>query len=122
MIKADDRILKFGTDYAAGWETGINEGRERVGKKLYNRKPPEHLRDLKNWKRLQEWERGYALGLHSRKLAARSHIIYKTQDGRDVSRVICGSINSLLRRAVKDGAYGDVWICTPHGIEHTYGI
>ncbi|MBK8113478.1 MAG: hypothetical protein IPK44_02530 [Candidatus Accumulibacter sp.] len=76
-MKTPAYVLKQGTDYAAGWETGRNKGRERLcGKRLVDRLPPEHIRLTT---RADEWYRGYKAGLLDRKQAALSLVCYRTE-------------------------------------------
>ena len=88
-MKTPAYVLKQGTDYAAGWETGRNKGRERLGSRLIDRLPPEHLSVTP---RASEWVRGYNDGLRDRSSAARSMVCYYDRNGdldrREASRVI----------------------------------
>ena len=102
---APESILKNGTDHAAGWEVGRNEGRGKSA--------PEHL----IYSRECDWTRGYKEGLLDRKYASMSLVSHP--DG--VERMT-GSMSVILNRLEKRGICGDIEITTPAGKVHYCGI
>lgn len=118
-MKTPANVLKQGTDYAAGWETGRNKGRERLsGKRLVDRLPPEHIRMTA---RAGEWMRGYADGLRDRSCASRSMVCYYDNNGRFVVEHKTGARSAIVNALALKGIAGDVEI-TRNGRTHRCGI
>lgn len=117
-MKASAEILRNGTDYAAGWETGLNMGRERIGRKLFDREAPEHIRIMH---RGDEWRRGYADGLIARHYGARAMVLYTNDSGRIVIENKTGTNNEIVNGIALRGIAGDVEI-TRNGKKHHCGI
>ncbi|WP_326526706.1 hypothetical protein [Dokdonella sp.] len=117
-MKTPAYVLKKGTDYAAGWETGRNKGRERLGSRLVDRLPPEHLSVTP---RASEWERGYKDGLCDRSSAARSMVCYYDKNGNFVAEHKTGTRSAIVNALALLGIAGDVMI-TRNGITHRCGI
>ena len=111
--------LKQGTDYAAGWETGRNKGKERLsGKRLVDRLPPEHIRITP---RAAEWVRGYKDGLRDRSCASRAMVCYYDHKGEFVIEHKTGTRISIVNALALKGIAGDVEI-TRNGKTHRCGI
>ena len=117
-MKTPAYVLKQGTDYAAGWETGRNKGRERLGSRLVDRLPPEHIRLTT---RADEWYRGYKAGLLDRKQAALSLVCYRDRSGNFVAEHKTGTRSAIVNALALRGIAGDVMI-TCNGRTHRCGI
>jgi len=118
-MKTPANVTNQGTDYAAGWETGRNKGRERLcGKRLVDRLPPEHIRLTT---RADEWCRGYKAGLLDRKQAALSLVCYRDRSGNFVAEHKTGTRSAIVNALALLGIAGDVMI-TRNGITHRCGI
>ena len=113
-MKTPAYVLKQGTDYAAGWETGRNKGRERLGSRLANRLPPEHIRLTT---RADEWYRGYKAGLLDRKQAALSLVCYRDRSGNFVAEHKTGTRSAIVNALALLGIAGEVMV-TRNGITH----
>lgn len=111
MRTAGAKELKEGTDYAAGWEVGRNQGRERIGRKLFEREAPEHIRSTQ---RGEEWRRGYRAGVIDRSLAARAMVVYAAPDGTTVVQHKTGTRAGIVNALALSGVAGTVEI-------HRYG-
>jgi len=116
-MKLPAHILKQGTDYAAGWDCGINQGRERFGTRILDRLPPEHIRMTS---RATEWMRGYKDGLVARSQAALSMVCYYDR-GQYVAEHKTGSRAAIVNALALRGIAGDVMI-TRNGKTHRCGI
>lgn len=114
MIKATNHILRRGTDYATGWETGRNLGLIKTAKGFVKRKPPEHLSGIRYCK----WIDGYEDGLRDRKIVRKKSIVKYNGKEEEMS----GTIGQILTRLEKRGVVGDVTIITPAGVVHFCGI
>lgn len=105
-MKTPSAVLKQGTDYASGWECGRNQGREIVGRKLFDREAPEHILGTS---RESEWHRGYRDGLRDRKQAALSLVCY--YDGENyVAEHKTGTRAAIVNALALRGIAGDVMI------------
>ena len=110
-------VLKQGTDFASGWEVARNLGRERVGRKLFDREAPEHIRGTS---RAAEWSRGYKDGLIARAQAALSLVCYN--DGSQyVAEHKTGTRAAIVNALALRGIAGDV-VITRNGKTHRCGI
>lgn len=116
-MKAPPDVLSRGTDYTAGWEIGRNEGRERVGSKLYDRQPPEHLVIERRW----NWQDGYKAGLLARTQAARVMVAYTDPAGVFQVVHMTGSNRDIVNRLARSGVAGDVEITRARCV-HRCGI
>ena len=65
----------WNTDIAAGWEAGLL-GKERIGRKLYNRNPPAHYFEPNNRQRYLDWLLGRDRALEYRRRAALNKSTY----------------------------------------------
>ena len=117
-MKTPAYVLKQGTDYAAGWETGRNKGRERLGSRLVDRLPPEHLGVTA---RAAEWVRGYKDGLRDRSCASRAMVCYYDRKGSFVIEHKTGTRSAIVNALALLGIAGDVMI-TRNGRTHRCGI
>lgn len=116
-MKTPSAVLKQGTDYASGWECGRNQGREIVGRKLFDREAPEHILGTS---RAAEWARGYKAGLLDRAQAAMSLVCY--YDGiKFVAEHKTGTRAAIVNALARRGIAGDVQI-TRNGKTHRCGI
>ena len=118
-MKTPANVLKQGTDYAAGWETGRNKGRERLsGNRLVDRLPPEHISVTA---RAAEWVRGYNDGLRDRSYASRAMVCYYDRKGEFVIEHKTGTRSAIVNALALNGIAGDVEI-TRNGKTHRCGI
>lgn len=118
MKKATSKELSQGTDYAAGWEVGRNQGRERIGRKLFDREAPEHIRSTA---RGEEWRRGYRAGLIDRRFSARAMVVYAAPDGTTEVQHLTGTRTGIVNALALRGVAGTVEIYR-NGKVHKCGI
>ena len=107
MKKATAKEIREGTDYAAGWEVGRNSGRERIGRKLFNREAPEHIRSTA---RGDEWRRGYRAGLIDRRFDARAMVVYTAPGGTTEVQHRTGTRAGIVKALALSGVAGTVEI------------
>lgn len=107
MKKATSKELSQGTDYAAGWEVGMNQGRKRIGRKLFDREPPEHIRSTA---RGEEFMRGYRAGLIDRRFAARAMVVYTAPGGTTEVQHLTGTRAGITNALALRGVAGTVEI------------
>lgn len=107
MKKATATELSQGTDYAAGWEIGMNQGRERIWRKLFDREAPEHIRSTQ---RGDEWRRGYRAGLADRQFAARAMVVYTAPGGTTEVQHRTGTRAGIVNALALSGVAGTVEI------------
>jgi hypothetical protein len=101
------RVGKFNTDVLAGWEAGMN-GKQRIGGKLYERHPPEHLQG----QRYADWLTGKEAAQRHKASSHRStHFAGKGPDG-DMLVVRKGWVarGKVITQMEKAGARGDVFV------------
>lgn len=105
-MRTPSAVLKQGTDFATGWEVARHQGRERIGRKLFDREAPDHIRLTP---RAAEWSRGYRDGLIARSQAALSLVCY--YDGENyVAEHKTGTRAAIVNALALRGIAGDVMI------------
>lgn len=105
--RVTEHVGRFNTDVLTGWEAGLL-GKQRIGGRLYQRFPPEHLQG----QRLLDWIAGYEGGLRYKAWRHRmTHFVGQGPNGeiRVVRKgwVARGPVVTQLERA---GARGDVLV------------
>ena len=101
----------WNTDVAAGWEVGL-QGKERVGRSLHNRLPPDHLREPKNASRLVDWLAGRdaAQRYRAREVQRFTHFVGQKPDGVQIMIERKGWVarGPVVTRLQRLGCTGDV--------------
>jgi len=105
-----DRVGRFSTDVLVGWEAGML-GKERVGRRLFDRLPPEHF----TGPRRDDWYAGHRAGLAERKSAANEKTVTFVGENKDGNLIVTrkgwgvrrGEVVTQLERK---GAYGLVMV------------
>lgn len=79
-------VGRWNTDIAAGWEIGL-QGKQRIGRRLFERRPPEHLLEPQNGRRLMDWTTGFKGAQEYRKFKL-CREVYFTGTKADGSEVV----------------------------------
>jgi len=116
----------WNTDIAAGWEAGLL-GKERIGRKLYNRSPPAHYFEPKNQQRYLDWLFGRGKALEYRRQEKQNKTIYfagYTKEGQLISISRKGwnaARGPIVTRMARMGVAGDVTVnyCVHDGAKST---
>ena len=105
-------VGRWNSDIAAGWATGL-QGKQRIGSRLYERRPPEHFYEPQNTRRFLDWVAGHKAALQYRKLDLCRQVYFTgtKADGSDVVIVRNGwgvRRGQVVTQLEKQGCTGDV--------------
>lgn len=102
---------RWDVDILSGWEKGIGPKR-RVGCRLYDHSPPDHL----TGERYADWMLGYRRGQEYREKMLQQreiHFVGKTRDGEEVvirRKGWSSDRGRIITQMARRGVLGDVWV------------
>lgn len=109
-----EKVGRFNTDILSGWEAGLM-GKERIGRKLFDRCAPEHL----TGQRFADWNIGRdAACRYKKSLVRQTYFTGKGPHG-EIKIVRAGWVSrgKVVTQMERAGAYGDVFVSYTEGGE-----